>query len=284
MILCVNPRCRIPGRHADDCADDACRGCLRAQAADGLRLCEHCTRRIGRDAVEIAWLWYEIGLALVASGSTGTPVQNPHPGMAINAAAVVMRAEIRQVLASWTKLVCEERGLTLPLDESQHSLGAFIAAHSQWLAAQDFADEVTGELSSLRSRAWATAYPEGVSVRLIGPCPERDTAPNAPDPQSQCPGSVKALMRRSDSLLPSKVVCDVNSTHEWPAERWRTLGRSMGMVLAQYASAEEIHAASGRSMSAIYRLASLHAWRRVADGRRVRYLTVDVRHTLGWAA
>lgn len=283
-LLCVNPRCAIPGQHADGCTDDTCRGCLRARADDGLQLCPHCTGRIGTDAVEIARLWYELGAVLVATGSGDTAVQNPHPGLALNAAAADMRLEIRHVLASWVKLICEDRGLNLPLDESQHNLGAYIAGHRQWLAAQPYADEVTGELASLRSRAWATAYPDGVSVRLIGPCPERDTAPNAPDPEAQCPGSVKAHMRRSDSLLPSKVVCDVNSTHEWPAERWRTLGRSMGMVLAEYASAEEIHAASGRSMSAIYRLASLHQWRRLPDGRRVRYFTVDVGHTLGWVA
>lgn len=283
-LLCRSPRCRIPGRHHDGCDNETCRGCLAALAADGLQLCSHCTERIGKDAVETARLWYEIGLALTLAGSTGVPVQNPHPGLSINAAAVTMRAEIRQVLASWTRLICEEKGLSLPLDESQHSLGAFVHAHRHWLAASDFADEVADELASLRSRAWATAYPEGVSVRLIGPCPEHDTAASAPDPEARCPGSVKAHMRRADSLLPSKVVCDVNSQHEWPAERWRTLGRSMGMVLAEYASAEEIHAASGRSMSAIYRLASLHRWRRLPDGRRVRYFTADVRHTLGWVA
>lgn len=276
-LLCASPRCRIPGRHGEDCDREDCRGCLRARAADGLRLCWHDTERIGKDAVEVARLWYEIGLILAAGGSTGVPVRNPHPGLVLNGQAADVRLEIRHVLASWCRLIAEERGVALPRDESQHTLGAYIRLHEQWLAASDYADEVADEFASLRSRAWATAYPDGVSVRLIGPCPQTEDG-------AACPGNVKAHMRRADSLLPSKVVCDVNSTHEWTAERWRVLGRSVGLVLSGYLSAEAIATASGRSITTVYRLASEHQWRRVPDGRRVRYDAVDVRNTLGWAA
>ena len=301
-LLCASPRCRIPGRHADSCERENCPGCQTARAADGLRLCWHCTGRIGRDAVELARLWYEIGLILTAGGANGTPVSNPHPGLVLNAGGAAMRAEIRHMLASWCKLVAEERGLGLPgrwkwrpiplpdgelgplnreqfyaHDESQHGLGAYIRLHEQWLAATDYAGEAADELAALRGRAWAVAYPEGVSVRLIGPCPELVDG-------ALCPGNVKALMRAADSLLPNKVVCDVDSTHEWPSERWRTLGRSMGRVLDGYLTADVIAQASGRSITAIYRWASERQWRRIPDGRRVRYDARDVADTFGWAA
>lgn len=297
-LLCASPRCRIPGRHFDDCDREGCGGCLRGRAADGLRLCPHCTRRIATDAVEGARLWYEVGEQLAAGGSTGVPVANPHPGLAISPRAVAMRAEIRHTLASWVRLISEDRGIALPghwvlvrlpagvegplvrswaLDESQHALGAYVARHAEWLAAQEFAGEAAEELRTLRSSAWAVAYPEGVSIRHIGPCPEREDG-------GLCPGNVRAIMRAADSLLPDKVVCDVDSTHEWPSQRWRMLGRSMGRVLEGYLTADVIAEASGRSITAIYRAASECRWRRIPDGRRVRYDARDVADSFGWAA
>ena len=276
-LLCAATRCRIPGRHRDDCDNADCKGCLKARAADGLRLCPHCTRRIGTDAVETARLWYEIGEILAAAGSTGIPADNPHPGLVISPRAVEVRAEIRHTLVSWVRLIAEDRGMSLPRDESQHSLGAYVARHAQWLAAQEFAGEASDELGTLRTTAWATAYPEGVSIRFIGPCPEMENG-------ALCPGNVRAIMRAADSLLPNKVVCDVDSTHEWPSERWRTLGRSMGRVLEGYLTADVIAEASGRSITAIYRAASECRWRRIPDGRRVRYDVRDVAVSLGWVA
>lgn len=276
-LLCGAPRCRIPGRHDDACDRQDCGGCLRARAADGLRLCPHCTRRIATDAVEAARLWYEVGEQLAAGGSTGVPVANPHPGLVISPRAVAMRAEIRHTLASWVRLVSEDRGIALPADESQHALGAYVARHAEWLAAQEFAGEAADELRTLRSTAWAVAYPEGVSIRHIGPCPELEDG-------ALCPGNVRAIMRAADSLLPDKVVCDVDSTHEWPSERWRLLGRSMGRVLEGYLTADVIAEASGRSITAIYRAASECRWRRIPDGRRVRYDARDVAVSFGWAA
>lgn len=272
--LCVSPRCRIPGRHRDDCGDEACRGCVPGRAHDGLMLCWHCTERIGRDAVEAARLWYEIGLALTAAGANGTPVRNPHPGLVISARAVEVRAEIRHNLASWCRLVAEERGIALPFDESQHTLGAYIALHAQWLAATDYAGEAADELAALRGRAWAAAYPEGVSVVEIGTCPE--TVDGEP-----CPGMVKAVLRREDSLLPSKITCTADSTHEWTTERWRVLGRALGKLWAMHARPDVVSVAYGINIAEVYRIAHRSAWRTIREGRRVLYDTRDVVATLG---
>ena len=276
-LLCAAPRCRILGRHRDDCDNADCKGCLKARAADGLRLCPHCTRRIGTDAVETARLWYEIGEILAAAGSTGIPADNPHPGLVISPRAVEVRAEIRHTLVSWVRLIAEDRGMSLPRDESQHSLGAYVARHAQWLAAQEFAGAAADELGTLRSRAFATAYPEGVGTIYVGSCPE-------PVEDGRCAGELTALMRRADSLLPSKIVCNADSLHEWPTERWRALGRTLGkmwdVTIAPSAVASEYHI----GIDEVYRLAYRCRWTTVREGRKVRYSTAEVVATLGMAA
>jgi hypothetical protein len=273
-LMCASPRCRLPGRHRDDCDDEQCRGCAPTRAADGLRLCPHCTDRIGRDAIETARLWYEIGLALTAAGANGTPVRNPHPGIAISPRAIETRAEIRRTLASWCRLVAEERGHALPRDESQHALGAYIARNAQWLSATDYADEAADELAGLRGRAWAAAYPEGVSVVDIGSCPHA-----AGD--GLCPGVVKAILRHEASLLPSKIACSADSTHEWTTERWRALGRALGKLWDMHARPDVVAVAYGIEIAEVYRTAHKAEWRTVREGRRVLYDTRDVVATMG---
>jgi len=282
-LLCASPRCRIPNRHTDECQTDGCGGCLKARAADGLMLCWHCTGRIGKDAVEVARLWYEIGHILAAGGSTGVPAQNPHPGLVLNGQAADVRLEIRHVLASWCRLVAEERGIALPRDESQHTLGAYVRLHEQWLAATEYADEVADELAGLRGRAWATAYPETVSVVEIGTCPEH-TADG-----EQCHGTIRAILPRTEdrkgNILPGKVACDADSTHEWTSERWRVMGRAMGKLWGTHQPAEVIATAYNRPIGTIYWLAARDGWRSVREGRRARYNTADVARTLeGMAA
>lgn len=38
---------------------------------------------------------------------------------------------------------------------------------------------------------------------------------------------LKAILRRTDSLLPSALVCDTDETHTIPASEWITLGRKL---------------------------------------------------------
>lgn len=272
--LCSNPRCRIPNRHLGICADADCRGCLRAWAADGLALCQRCTVRIGLDAVELARLWGELGEVLVASGATGTiVVRNPHPGIKLNAAAVQIRREIGHTLGSWAGYVSETRGLRVPL--SLRGLGTFVSRSAQWLAACELAADVADELADLRGRAWATAYPEPVSVIDVGSCPETDQ-----DGQP-CQGTVQARMRPADSLLPSRVVCTHDPGHEWTAPRWRTLGRSLNARAAACMDPVTVAAEHGLPIQAVYRMANEFHWTRIRDGRRVLYVTADVLATLG---
>jgi len=217
-LLCLAAYCRALGVHATDCTVTDCRGCVPRRAADGLRLCGYHTERIGLDAVRAAELHAECVLAL--AGGSGEPVRGGIPGgISLSDAATTARTEIRHTLVSWTLLIGEERGLSLPPDGMWH-LGQYVAKHSQWLAAHGAAGDAVDELANLVGLGRRAAYPDGARVIHIGSCPE--VVEDEP-----CGGKIRALLRRADSLLPSEVVCNRVETHAWTGDRWRTLGRQM---------------------------------------------------------
>jgi len=213
-LLCAAPRCAIPRRHRDGCDNDTCRGCLVALAAPGLRLCDLHTTRIGTDALRCAELDLEVEQVLAASDRPGERTTGTvDHGTNLNPRAVEIRTEIRHTLASWARLVSEERGIHLPPNHLD-AIGAYLATHHIWLAAHPTAGDCSDELSSLQRRAWNVAYPTGARVFPVGPCPT-------------CGTTVKVVLRAVDSLLPSELVCEAEEPHTWRADQWHALGRRM---------------------------------------------------------
>ncbi len=234
--LCLNPRCKIPGRHGDGCDGPTCRGCLKGWAADTLRLCAVCTSRLGENPVKAAELWHELELVLKAAGGGEHASSKPGSGTPPRDAVVEMRAEIRHVLVSWAKLIGEQRNVKLPADDVR-SIGEFVSRHAIWLAATEYAGEAADELAGLVSRAYPLAYPSGTRSLTVGPCPLCGGVPGnngwvveklprgfiGPPRRS---GRLEALVRERDQdKLPSEVYCDMVSEHQWPATAWRQLDR-----------------------------------------------------------
>jgi len=227
-LLCIAGNCRVPGHHADDCKaepDKPCRGCQPARAADGLRLCWHCTNRLGSNAVAAAELWSELGLVLVGGG-VGDEIRQRNPGAGLNLKDKVVehRTLIRHRLVSWTLLIAEDRGFELPDDRVQ-ALGKFVSNSANWLAAQDFADEAANELAELVSTGRSLRQPSGTRIIEIGPCPK--SVGDDEEIQEKCGGVVRALLRTEASLLPSAIQCDADDEHAWASHEWRKLGREM---------------------------------------------------------
>ena len=126
------------------------------------------------------------------------------------------RSTIRAVLVSWCLLIGEERGHALP-EDTLPAMGAYVAKNADWLAAnEEYAGHAADELHDLVRMAHPIAYPTGARVFPVGPCVEPD-----------CEGTIRAILRRVDSLLPSSLVCDVDEAHAWPASEWLTLGRKL---------------------------------------------------------
>jgi hypothetical protein len=95
------------------------------------------------------------------------------------------------------------------VDDTTPAHAAYIARHAEWLAACDYADEASDELAGLASRAYGLAYPSGTRRVEVGPCP-------------LCEGTLTAIVRATDGVLPSEVVCDRDEDpHRWAADQWR---------------------------------------------------------------
>src|SRR5690606_6490509 len=214
--LCAAPHCRARGQHTTDCPGGDCRGCQPRPAADGLALCWPHTEWLARDARQAAWLYGELEHVLIGAPAVGGRVSgSPDRTRLPNMAAVEARTLIRHTLVSWCRLIAEERGIDLPRDEVA-AMGDYIARHAHWLAAHPAAGDASAEMRELAVRAHRIAYPDGTRVVAVGPCP-RDGGG----------GTTRAVLRASDSLLPSRIVCDANADHVWPADQWLTLGRQL---------------------------------------------------------
>lgn len=159
---------------------------------------------------------------LITTGQPGEKTSGSrNPGLKINPAVIDARIDIKVILTSWTLLIAEIRGIRLPVDDVG-SLGLYVARHAVWLAAQpDTAADASAELRSLVHGAYPLAYPSGTRRFDVAPCPTEG-----------CPGTLRAVLRRSDALLPPAIVCSRDDSHAWSADRWLSLGRQIrGMVV-----------------------------------------------------
>lgn len=216
--LCIAPGCTSRGYHLDGCTDPQCAGCSPRLAADGLNLCRSDRDWLSRNAVRSAALYDELATQLVASGGPGERTSGtPSRGATLNERAADARTTIRAVLASWCRLVAEERGIALP-DDTPQAMAAYLERHADWLAAHPAAGEAADELRDLVRMAHPIAYPSGTRTFEVGPCSAL---------HDDCTGTILAVLRRADSLLPSALACDVDPTHTIPADQWLTLGRRL---------------------------------------------------------
>lgn len=237
MAHCASPNCRITGLHLTTCAGN-CRGCLPNLPGSGLVLCYDHADNIGTDAMAAARALNDLALSLVPTGSgEGTRGTNPHPSLNLRPDVIELRSTIRNTIVSWSRLIHEERQISLPwrwhiarLPEGVEGpanrirrgvantldLARYIRDHARWLAAHPAAAEASTEFAELASAARRIVQPSGTRVIEVGPCP-----------MPECAGTLRALMRTERSLMPSSVTCDADAGHEWTSADWMALARSM---------------------------------------------------------
>jgi hypothetical protein len=209
--LCVSAFCGVPRRHRDNCEDaDACRGCLPAQAADGLYLCQWCLRRLSHDAFRAAWLFESLGVVLTGGGRAGDGGvrSGGDPGIDLNPAMLEAREAIGTTLVALVRLVVEERGVATP-GASPPAMATFLARHAQWLAAHRAADEHARDLRDIATdaRTFRLAFPSGSDRLYIGRCPLR-----AASGDGVCGAR---LYQRADEPLLTCPGCEVFAVVQW---------------------------------------------------------------------
>ena len=223
--LCAAPRCAIRGQHAPDCGDEGCRGCAPRAAADGLNLCDRCAERAGHDLAALPELYADLVLVLATSGRPGERVSGGTSAtLTLNEGAAVARSAIESKLALWSITVAEKRGVHPPPIRREEDLVPVLAPwlrlHLEWLAAYSGAGDFADEMSDLVHDGRRFAYPNGARTFVVGPCPrEVDGQP--------CPGEIRAILRRTDALLPSELACSERADHRWDSTQWVRLGREL---------------------------------------------------------
>lgn len=226
--LCTAARCAAQGRHLTDCTDEHCRGCLPWQAADGRYLCEIHARRIGEDALTIALRYADLGRVLTSTGSALGDIvsgSKKETGMQLNDRAAEMRMIIKHRLVALARMISEDRGFALPEDRVP-ALARYVAANAPWLAAHPAAGDFSEELADAASDGFRIAYPTGARrYQLRDPENHPVGCKETVEDDQPCPGTLWTVLRRTDSLLPSELVCDHDQEHYVPAEKWMSFGK-----------------------------------------------------------
>jgi hypothetical protein len=242
---------------------------------DGLRVCVNCFNDAQRNLAALPGLYDSCESALTGSGSAPKSQKVSRSlsyGIALNVVAVDARELVRSRLVSWADLVVDERGCALP-DRSVAALSTFLQRHVRWLCAHGAAYDAVTEFAEMASAARKAADPNWSRRFRVGPCAE-----------AGCDGDLIAVIRSSDRLLPSEVRCAADPQHVWPASRWRELDRRVNTWDAdstRWLSVVEVAQLWGLSTSNVYRLASIHDWRRRVRGRRVLYYERDIVESVG---
>lgn len=152
--------------------------------------------------------------------TTGTK----HQPLPVNEARIDHVRQVRGVMASWCQLISEERGVAVPDSPEPRITSGFLRLHLEFAAQQEWADEFANEIGELGRRAWSLLNPSGVRRIEIGPCREpRDHGDGQLRP---CGGSLTALVRKTDDVLPSSIECAVCGV-EITADKWLTYGRQV---------------------------------------------------------
>lgn len=164
-------------------------------------------------------------------GYGGDPAKPPVPTHILS-----VRRETAECLASWARLVAEERDLHTGLDAGDaHSVAGFLITHAEWLAEHEAGEAAVDEVRSWAGRCIDITERNQVRRYRIGPCPERTEDEDGAD-LGPCPGTLYALIRAADTMLPKYVVCDGPQLHTWDPWQWKALGKALGTSTLEEAS------------------------------------------------
>lgn len=139
------------------------------------RLCGGCRLRLSVDLKSLVVLHKECESVLQHRPEPVERVRGWWPGwMALNEAAVTVRSEILEVVASWCELVVSERHAPAPSTLELGTLAAFLRRHLGWLTAHTAAADFAAEISELTVKAQDVISPDRRITIELGTCANPD--------------------------------------------------------------------------------------------------------------
>lgn len=205
------------------------------QAGKGGRLCDVCAEKLGQHLEDIAEVWPDLldRLAREGSSAMGEKVKgSKSPGLVLNERVSDTMREAAGWLLFVTRLVVDERSVHPPQDRSPASLASWLGKwQASWLASHHDEQLVAALAEEADQHAHAcrrAAYPSGTRSFAVGPCTEHYTGDDGS--RLPCTGTMTAVIRDGDSLLPSELRCDGPEPHHIPPSEWMGLGKRLFMA------------------------------------------------------
>ena len=191
-------------------------------APDGAPLCGACVELLVRQVGKLPALFAECGRRLSDSGprkAERVSGRAPSAGLAFNTAAAEARSAIVGVLASWSALIADGRGITAPAHDVG-ALAAFLVRHAGWLGSHEAAADSSREINHVVRQAHRVIDPDDQRRVKIGSCVEEG-----------CRGELVALVRAERRrAAPSEVRCSLDTGHRWQEHQWLQLSQRLAPV------------------------------------------------------
>lgn len=199
-----------------------------AEVEYGLAVCRQHHRETSSAVTQLPGLHADLTYRLIQSGAslTGMPhAPSKEPGLSLDHRVVQCRSDIRNVLTTWARHVVDERQVTTPQDNLS-SMALFLGAHCSWVLSQAYGPAFCLDMVGPWETAKRLIHPNASRAFNVASCPEEG-----------CTGTLVALLRPQDSLLPAQVTCDCSPAdedgtllHSWTADKWLTLGRKIRRI------------------------------------------------------
>jgi hypothetical protein len=121
------------------------------RALDGLYLCHGHHTELERLIAEMPARYDDLQRPKGAGGPKITFANDP--GLSVDEAAVNLRQQITGTIASWCRVVAEDRGITPPDSVDISRTAPWLTTHVDWCAAHRWVDEMLVELRQITGRA-----------------------------------------------------------------------------------------------------------------------------------
>lgn len=123
-------------------------------ALDGGYLCHGHHKELERLVAEMPARADDLDRAAGAGGGRG---DGTHSGISIDEVAANLRTDMAGVLASWCRVVAEERGINPPASADLYHTAPWMTRHVDWCAANRWVDEMLLELRRVNGQALGIA-------------------------------------------------------------------------------------------------------------------------------